>query len=62
VKEVTKEEFYKAIGPRDCHPHIEGPYPYTSIYYTPSRVEVGRIVDAMLEGGGMPVSSYFLPG
>lgn len=45
LTEVTKEEFFAAIGPQDCHPRIEGRWPYTSIFEKPDRREVGRIVD-----------------
>lgn len=61
-REVTKDEFYKAIGPLDVHPRIQGPYPYTSVFLTPQRHEVGRIVSAYEKGrsAGLTQDSYFL--
>jgi hypothetical protein len=55
MKEVTQEQFFKTIGPLNVHPHPVGNYPYTSIFLTPGRVEMGRIVD---QSSGP--SKYFL--
>jgi hypothetical protein len=42
--EVTKEEFYKRMGPLNVHPQIVGQYPYTSIFRDQRTMqEVGRI-------------------
>lgn len=42
--QVTKEEFYKAVGPVNCHPQPVGKYPYTSQFKTPSGIVVGAHV------------------
>ena len=59
MQAVDQATFFAAIGPKNCHPHIEGTYPYTSIFFTPARVEVGRIVQ---KDKVVPVYYYFLPG
>jgi hypothetical protein len=43
--EVTKDEFFDTIGPRDAHPRPVGNYPYTS-HFTDQRTheEIGRVV------------------
>lgn len=46
-REVTRDEFFRCIGPLNVHPHIQpGPYPYTSIWRTPDRTEIGKSVDS----------------
>ena len=36
MKQVSREEFWKIIGPLNVHPRIEGQkYPYISIFMTP---------------------------
>jgi len=42
-REVTKDEFYSVIAPQDVHPDIEGSYPFTAVFRTRARREVGRI-------------------
>lgn len=42
-REVSKDEFYAVVGPQDVHPDIVGDYPFTAIFKTRHRVEVGRI-------------------
>jgi hypothetical protein len=46
LKKVSQVEFFAMIGQRDCHPQIVGPYPYTSIFKSPSGAEYGRRVPA----------------
>lgn len=61
MKEVTQKEFFDTVGPRDVHPEIVGSWPYTSIFRTRSgRYEVGRIVQEIPQGKGLPVSRYFV--
>jgi hypothetical protein len=60
LKEVTKEEFYKSVGPLNVHPHIIGNYPYTSIYQFPDRREHGRTVDYIPEGKALAETRYYL--
>jgi len=58
MKEVTKTEFFKVIGPQDVVTALEGPYPYTTHFnlrYTGR--EVGRIVESE---GPPPVKRYLL--
>jgi len=61
MKEVTKEEFYGAIGKLNCIPDPQGKYPYTSVYKTPDGKEVGRVVKTLENGQYPPKSTYFLP-
>lgn len=44
MRQVTKDEFYAAVGPHNVHPRIVEPWPYTSIFEFPNRREFGRIV------------------
>lgn len=60
-KQVTREEFFAAIGPQNVHPCPVGPYPYTSVFKTPAGHERGRIVETMQEGKAHPSAAYFLP-
>lgn len=60
-REVTKEEFFRVIGPQNVHPTPEGKYPYTSIYKTPSGRERGKSVGYIPEGKGLPEHRYLLP-
>ena len=61
MKQVTKEDFFKVIGPINCVPCPEGKYPYTAIYKTPEGKEVGRKVETLVDGKYPPVKTYFLP-
>ncbi len=62
MREVTQQEFFAAIGRIDCHPRPEGNYPYTSIFLTPNRVEVGRIINTIDPARPYPPkSAYMLP-
>ena len=47
---VSKEEFYRTIGPLDCHPRPEGQYPYTSRFMLRYGGEAGRIVPRIEDG------------
>lgn len=62
LKEVTKEEFYKKIGPLDVVSNIIGEYPYTHIYkLRNNRKEIGRIVGSFPEGKKWPeIEKFFL--
>jgi len=59
MKPVTKEEFYKQVGPLDVHPSIQpGPYPYTSLWKLRHGQTVGKSVGRI--EGGLAVTDYFL--
>lgn len=33
MRKISKDEFYKMVGPLDVHPSIQpGPWPYTSLW------------------------------
>lgn len=63
MREVTKDEFYKAIGPFDCHPDIVGRYPYTSLFRM-QRSERGfqfrEIIGRVEDGDTNTASRYFI--
>jgi hypothetical protein len=61
MREVSKEEFYKAIGPQNVHPRVIGPHPYTSSFVTPNGTERGRAVDFMPRVNGKLQTKYLLP-
>lgn len=61
-KEVTKDEFYKAIGNQDVHPTIiNSRWPYTSHFKTRAGRIVGAIESYLPEGSGLEKSRYLLP-
>ena len=61
MKEVTRKEFFEAIGKLDVHPHPEGKWPYTSYFKTPSGQVRGAIEDHLPEDSGLTKSRYHLP-
>lgn len=60
-REATHEEFFKAIGPSDCHPRIVGDWPYTSSFETSGKIVRGKIVEFLLKTEGLPRKQYLLP-
>ena len=61
MKEVTKENFYKTVGPLDVVLSVKGKYPYTTLFQFRSGAEVGRIVGSFEHGKRYPVlENYFL--
>ena len=62
MERVSKSEFYKVIGPKNCHPHPTGDWPYTSYFKLPNGTVVGKVVDSIHPNRRSTiVSSYFLP-
>ena len=59
MEEVTKESFYKIIGPLDVISSVVGDYPYTSIFRMRYGKEVGRHIDSYPENGVHPIVSRF---
>ena len=63
-RQVTKDEFFAAIGGRDVHPCIRRmPWPYTSDWrlnrgHGPI---VGRSEDHLLPASALTETRYFLP-
>jgi hypothetical protein len=55
-REVSREEFWRVIGPQNVHPEIVGAYPYASIFRDWRRQAHGKIQDS-----GTDDSKYFLP-
>jgi len=55
--EVTREEFFAAIGLRNLHPSPEGEWPYTSNFKTQMGHSYGRIEPVL-----HPVHKRFLVG
>lgn len=60
-REVTKDEFYRAIGPQDVHPSPQGRWPYTSLFKTRAGVVRGKAEDYKPEGSGLTKTRYWLP-
>lgn len=61
LKEVSKEEFFATIGPRNVHPEIVGnKYPYTSVYRSPDRVVHGKVTETLVNGKYPPKFTYFI--
>lgn len=61
MSKVSEDEFFAAIGPQDCHPHIlPGHFPYTSVFKSRyGNQEFGRIVGNTTGHGP---DEYFLTG
>lgn len=58
-RKVDADEFYAAIGPRNCHPYIvPGSFPYASVFRTPSGDDVGKSVGRDDRSG---LNDYYLP-
>lgn len=56
---VDKDEFYRAIGQKNCHPVIvPGSRPYASVFKTPIGEELGKSVD---RGDHSGLNDYYLP-
>lgn len=61
MKQVSKDEFYKAVGPLDVHPNIVTKWPYTSEWRLQNdiaRTLIGKTV--LREERGHVLTEYFL--
>lgn len=45
MTEVTQDEFYTFIGPKDCVSSIIGSFPYTTIIKMRYGAEIARVVE-----------------
>jgi len=60
--EVSKDEFFAAIGPQNVTPSIiTGKWPYSSDYVTPMREVRGKSVGYLPEGPALEAKRYYLP-
>lgn len=60
MRQVTREEFHKAVLTLNVHPQIVGSWPYTSVFKTPTGEEKGRIEQFYPEGSGLTENRYFI--
>jgi hypothetical protein len=61
MKEVTKEQFYKVIGPLDVVSSVIGDFPYTTEYKFRNGGLKGKVVDRMgKDDEDHTVSTYYL--
>ena len=61
MRQVSKEEFFLAIGQGNVHPEQVGQYPYTSVFRNQAnREEVGRIVPVD-PSAPLPTYKFMLP-
>jgi hypothetical protein len=66
MRQVTKDEFYRVIGPQNVHPQIQNSkWPYTSLWklqgsYASANVVVGKTVDGVPEGKAFAITEYYL--
>jgi hypothetical protein len=57
MKKVTKDEFFKTIGPQNVHPQIiNTEWPYIIEMRTPNGDTKGRVIEDTFN-----VSEYYLP-
>ena len=62
MRQVTKDQFYAAVGPLNVHPSIQpGSWPYTSLWKLQSGDQrtVGKTV-GRLEQPGKAATDYYL--
>tara|TARA_B100002049_G_scaffold93692_1_gene69268 strand:- start:1319 stop:1537 length:219 start_codon:yes stop_codon:yes gene_type:complete len=56
-REVTKDEFYREIGPQNVTPYPTGNFPYVSLYKLPDGRVCGKAVDGKRHGD----TKFYLP-
>lgn len=62
MREVTKDQFYQSIGNQNVTPYPQqGPWPYTSLFKTPSGEVRGKVVGFVPEGAALEQKRYYLP-
>jgi hypothetical protein len=62
MREVTKDEFFAAIGNQNVHPSVQGDWPYTSRFLNrQTGREAGRIEEFLPPGKFRPARRYLLP-
>lgn len=63
MKEVSKTEFYKAIGPLVSLQvsYVDNKWPYTSVFTTGFGSLRGKIVGYLPEGSALEQKRYYLP-
>jgi len=62
LSEVTRDEFYREIGPQNVTASIVNDrWPYTSVFRTPSREIRGMIVGFLPEGSASEQKCFLLP-
>ena len=61
MREVTMDEFYAVIGPQNVSPNPTGPYPYTSLWRTPSGEIRGKTVGYIPDGSALASKRFYLP-
>lgn len=61
MKEVTKDEFYRVIGPQNVTPYPTGDWPYLSLFKTPSGEVRGKTEAFIPEGQALEQKRYWLP-
>lgn len=60
-REVSKDEFYRVMGPLNVTPSPTGAWPYTSLFKTPRGNVVGKSVGYIPEGSALSATRYYLP-
>lgn len=60
-REVTKEEFYTAIGGLDVTPYPTGVWPYMSLWKTRNGSVYGKAEGYLKEGSALESTRYWLP-
>lgn len=61
-REVSKDDFFKAIGSQNVMPKIIADrWPYSSDYVTPTRAVIGKSVGYLPEGSALAAKRYYLP-
>lgn len=63
MKQVTREEFYRAMRGLNVHPSVRGgPWPYTSDWKLAggAGIVVGRTEDYLVPGTAITETRYFL--
>lgn len=64
MRQVTKEEFYRKVGPLNVHPSPTGSYPYTSEWKYLDYSKHGQLFGKSVgrQDGGNTVTDYYIAG
>ncbi len=61
MKQVSKDEFFKIVGPLDVTVSVLGNYPYTNEFKTRRHKLIGKAVDRYVNGNrGLITTDYFV--
>jgi len=61
MRQVSKDEFFKRVGGLNCHPQIQGNWPYTSLWKMIGYQDTGKVIGkSVCMGDAIGRVEYFL--